>query len=175
MKKFLSALFFMQLTCAFANQGSDAGGAQHPRYRHSDIDMPVSLAIGNVVRTPQFPVRHEAYFIMVQAEKSLPFLDMVCMMGITMGPSELEECRKANKQLSLQANWTVLDGEHLVAQGSSTEEHDGEYTNKYLFKFVGEFKGEAGKKYSVEVKFIKDGTPLNVANPHLIVILVRYH
>jgi hypothetical protein len=27
----------------------------------------------------------------------------------------------------------------------------------------------------VEVKFTKDGTPLNVTNPHLIVILVRNH
>jgi hypothetical protein len=35
--------------------------------------------------------------------------------------------------------------------------------------------GESGKKYVVEVKFTKDGTPLNVANPHLIVILVRKH
>jgi hypothetical protein len=128
MKKFLSALLFMQLTCAFANQGSDAGSAQHPRYRHSDIDIPVSLSIGNVVRTPQFPVRRKAYFIMIQAEKRLPFFDMVCMLGITMGPSELEDCRKANKELSLQANWTVLDGERLVAQGSSTGEYDGEYT-----------------------------------------------
>ena len=39
-----------------------------------------------------------------------------------------------------------------------------------MFKFLGSFVGELGKKYVVEVKFTKDGTPLNIANPHLIVI-----
>lgn len=49
------------------------------------------------------------------------------------------------------------------------------YTDKCLFKFLGMFAGEADKKYVFEVKFTKDGTPLNVTNPHLIVILVRKH
>jgi len=39
-----------------------------------------------------------------------------------------------------------------------------------MFKFLGSFVVELGKKYVVEVKFTKDGTPLNIANPHLIVI-----
>jgi len=151
-----------------------AGGPKVHKYRNSEIDMPVSLAVGTV-RTPEFAVKHEAYFIMIQAEKRLPFLDMVCMMGITTGPLELGDCKKANKECSLEANWTVLDGEHIVAQGSSTREYDGEYTDKYLFKFLGKFMGEPGKKYVVEVKFTKDGTPLNGTNPHLIVISVRNH
>jgi len=151
-----------------------AGGSKVHKYRYSEIDVPVSLAVGTV-RTPEFAVKHEAYFIMIQAEKRLPFLDMVCMMGITTGPLELEECKKANKEWLLQANWTVLDGEHIVAQGSSTGEYDDEYTDKYLFKFVGKFMGESDKKYVVEVKFTKDGTPLNVTNPHLIVISVKKH
>src|SRR6266851_3292742 len=73
-----------------------AGGSKVHKYRYSEIDVPVSLAVGTV-RTPEFAVKHEAYFIMIQAEKRLPFLDMVCMMGITTGPLELEECKKANK------------------------------------------------------------------------------
>lgn len=154
--------------------GVSAGGRKEHKYRYSEIDMPVSLAVGSV-RTPEFAVKHEAYFIMIQAEKRLPFLDMVCMMGNTTGPLELEDCKKANKECSLKANWTVLDGEHMVAQGSSTGENDGEYTDKYIFKFLGKFMGESDKKYVVEVKFTKDGTPLNVTNPHLIVILVRKH
>jgi acyl-homoserine lactone acylase PvdQ len=38
-----------------------------------------------------------------------------------------------------------------------------------MFKFLGSFPGEAGKKFVVKAKFTRDGTPLNVANPHLIV------
>ena len=148
-----------------------AGGSKVHKYRNSEIDMPVSLALGTV-RTPEFAVRHEAYFIMIQAEKRLPYVDMKCMMGLTAGPLEGSEC---NKEPILKANWTVLDGEHIVAQGSNRTEAGAEYTKEYMFKFLGMFMGESGKKYVVEVKFTKDGTPLNVTNPHLIVILVRKH
>jgi hypothetical protein len=44
------------------------------------------------------------------------------------------------------------------------------YTKDYIFKFIGSFPALAGKKYVVEVKVNKNGTPLNVANPHLIVV-----
>ena len=50
-----------------------AAGPKEQKYRYSEIDMPVSLAIGTV-RTPEFPVIHEAYFIMIQAERRLPFV-----------------------------------------------------------------------------------------------------
>jgi hypothetical protein len=148
-----------------------AGDSKVHKYRGSEIDMPVSLAVGTV-RTPEFAVRHEAYFIMIQAEKRLPFVDMECMMGLTAGPLETSEC---NKEPVLKADWTVLDGEHIVAQGSNRTEADAEYTNDYMFKFLGKFMGESDKKYVVEVKFTKDGTPLNVTNPHLIVISVKKH
>jgi len=148
-----------------------AGGPKVHKYRNSEIDMPVSVAVGTV-RTPEFAVRHEAYFIMIQAEKRLPYVDMKCMMGLTAGPLETSEC---TKEPVLKVDWTVLDGEHIVAQGSNRTEADAEYTNEYMFKFLGKFMGESDKKYVVEVKFTKDGTPLNVTNPHLIVISVRKH
>jgi hypothetical protein len=44
-----------------------------------------------------------------------------------------------------------------------------------MFKFLGKFMGESRKKYVVEVKFTRDGTALDVTNPHLIVISARNH
>jgi hypothetical protein len=70
-------------------QGSALRSAQVQEFR--DRDMPVSLAAGTV-RTPEFAVKHEAYFIMIQAEKRLPYVDMKCMMGLTAGPLETSEC-----------------------------------------------------------------------------------
>ena len=64
----------------------------------------------------------------------------------------------------------MWDGDHIVSKGSSTTEAFAKYTQQYIFKFLGNFPGQTGKKYVVEVKFTKDGTPLNVANPHLIVV-----
>ena len=149
---------------AFAGRHRD-----HP-YRYSDVDMPVSLAVGTV-RTPEFPVVWQWYDILVQVEKPLPFLQMQCMMGVTTGPLDSKNC-SSNDPL-LRADWTVWDGEHIVDQGSISNKCACKFENKYIFKFLGSFAGEGGKKYVVEVKFTKDGAPLNVANPHLIVIQHR--
>lgn len=147
-----------------------AGGHQEHPYRHSVVDMPVSLAVGTF-RTPAFPVTSQWYDIMVQVEKPLPFEQMVCMMGVASSTLDPKEC-SSNDPL-LQADWKVWDGAEVVDHGSVPNRCACKFEDKHIYKFLGSFAGEAGKKYVVEVKFTKDGTPLNVANPHLIVILHR--
>jgi len=141
---------------------------EHP-YRYSIVDIPVSLAVGTV-RTPEFAPASHWYWIMIQVEKPLPFLQMNCMMVGPDSSLESKDCT-VNDPL-LRADWTVWNGGHLVTSGTSTTKAGAMYTEKYIFKFLGDFPGEAGKKYVVEVKFTKGGTPLNVANPHLIVVKV---
>jgi hypothetical protein len=155
----LGALFLVPVVSAERHK-------DHP-YRYSVVDMPVSLAVGTV-RTPEFSVVKHWYWIMVQVEKPLPFLQMRCMLGVLPSPLNLKDC-SSNDPL-LRADWTVWNGESIVTQGSNLNGCDCMFGNKYIFKFLGNFPGELGKKYVVEVKFTKDGTPLNVANPHLIVI-----
>jgi hypothetical protein len=135
--------------------------------KYSDIYMSVSLAIGTV-RTPEFPVRLEFYDIIIQADRSLPISQMICMMGATANPFELKEC--STDDPLLRANWTVWSEGHDVAHGSSTGSGGSSVADDHIWKSLGGFAGEARKKYVVEVKFTKDGTPLNVANPRLIVI-----
>lgn len=146
--------------------GAAGGHKAHP-YRYSVVDVPVSLTLGTV-RTPAFPVASNWYWIMIQVEKPLPFQKMVCMMGVTPGLFDPKDC--SGNDTLLQADWTVWDGQHMVDHGSSKTSRGDLFTNKYIFKTIGSFAGEAGKKYVLEVKFTRDGTPLNVANPHLIVI-----
>ncbi len=43
------------------------------------------------------------------------------------------------------------------------------WSSDIMDRYLGQFDGEANKKYVVEVKFIKDGTPLNKFNPRLVV------
>jgi hypothetical protein len=153
------------LTTAFL----DASGRTHTDhpYRHSDVDMPVSLTVGSV-RTPEFAPVSLGYDIMIQVEKPLPFQQMVCMMGVGSGISAPNDC-SSNDPL-LRADWTVLDGERIVDHGTAPNRCACKFEDKYIYKFLGSFAGEAGKKYVVEVTFTKDGGALNVANPHLIVI-----
>ena len=154
---------------------SARGHKEHP-YRYSDVDMPVSLAVGTV-QTPEFSVASHGYWIMVQVEVPLSiqqaqFRHLQCMMGVTSGGLDTQDCSSDDPQL--RADWAVWDGEHMVDQGSSTIVGDGKIGGHHIFKFLGKFRGESGRKYILKVKFTKDGTPLNVANPHLIVTKVGY-
>jgi hypothetical protein len=135
--------------------------------KYSDIYMPVSLAIGSI-RTPEFLARRESYDIIIQAERHLPISRMICMMGATSNPFELEEC--SSDDPLLRAEWTVWNEGHIVAHGSSSPSGGYKIARDQIWKALGGFAGEAGKKYVVEVKFTKDGTLLNVADPRLIVI-----
>ena len=144
-----------------------AGSHKNFPEKYSDIYMPVSLAVGTV-RTPEFPVILEAYDIIIQAERPLPISQMMCMMGATASPFELKEC--SSDDPLLRADWTVWNEGHIVAHGSSSRSGSRSIAKDHIWKSLGDFAGEAGKKYVVEVKFTKDGTPLNVANPRLIVI-----
>ncbi len=135
--------------------------------KYSDIYMPVSLAVGTV-RTPEFPAILEVYDIIIQADRSLSVNQMMCMMGATSNPFELKEC--SGDDPLLRADWTVWNDGHIVAHGSSARSGGSSIAKDQIWKFIGSFAGEASKKYVVEVKFTKDGTPLNAANPRLIVI-----
>src|ERR1700678_241409 len=105
--------------------------AQDPnaqKYKRSDVDIPISLAIGTV-RTPEFTVKNEAYFIMIQIEKPvnpktpeelLLSHQRECMMGIA---GNILDCSRDH--LLLRADWTVWEGERIVKQGSDPDHPAG--------------------------------------------------
>ena len=140
--------------------------------KYSSVYMPVSLAVGRV-RTPEFPVEKRSqwvYDIMLEVEKPLPFQRMTCLMGATAGPLDEKDCEKDDP--IVRADWTVWEDGRIVQWGSMPNHLHRAciFTDKKIFELVGEFPLEAGKKYVVQVHFTNDGSPLNVANPHLIVI-----
>lgn len=138
----------------------------HP-YRYSVVDIPVSLAVGSV-RTAEFSPPSSWYWILVQVEKPLPTKQMGCMMAVDDDSIESWKVCPLSERL-LRANWTVWEDGKVASSGSSTTHADAEYTTDNIFKFLGKFPALSGRKYVVEVKFTKDGSPLDAANPHLIV------
>ncbi len=143
--------------------------------KYAAVYMPVSLAVGRV-RTPEFPVaKGQWYDIVLQVEvplapKSARLASsqrMRCMTGATLGPLDERDCRKNDRVL--RADWTVWEGGRIVYWGSIPEV-DGGAWGADIFIQIGSFGLETGKKYVVQVHFTKDGTALNAANPHLIVI-----
>lgn len=137
--------------------------------KYAAVYMPVSLAAGRV-RTPEFPVKKHSqwYDIMLQFERPLPPLQMRCMTGTTLGPLDMKDCEKDDP--IVRASWTVWNDGRIVEWGSIPDNCGCIFTNDNIFKQVGSFPLDAGKSYIVQVHFTKDGSPLNVANPHLIVI-----
>jgi hypothetical protein len=154
------------LGALFLTAVASAGGRPAHPYRYSVVDIPVSLAVGTV-RTPEFSPRKTSWhWILLQVERPLPPSQMRCMVGVEDGTDDFKTC--AEEQL-IDADWTVLCDGQVVQQGSSHGFGAAKLTKENIFKFLGKFPALAGKKYVLEVKFTKDGTPLNVANPHLIV------
>jgi hypothetical protein len=137
--------------------------------KYAAVYMPISLATGRV-RTPEFPVKKHSqwYDIMLQFEKPLPFRRMECMVGAASSTPEKKDCEKDDP--IVQADWTVWEDGRIVEFGSIPDNCGCIFTGENIFKQVGSFPLEAGKNYVVQVHFTKDGSRLNVANPHLIVI-----
>jgi hypothetical protein len=151
----------------FTHANGAENSPEHP-YRHSVVDIPVSLAAGTV-KTPEFNPVTSWYWIMLQVEKPLPFDKMICMMGTPPG-HPLEHCGR-NDPL-VRTHWVVWDGEEMVAQGSESNLCACQFTNDHIVKFLGKFPARSGRTYVATVTFTKDGTPLNVANPHLIIVKI---
>ena len=131
--------------------------------------MPISLAAGRV-RTPEFPVKKHSqwYDIMLQFEKPLPFRQMKCMVGATSGRPDKQDCEKDDPVV--RADWTVWEGGRIVEWGSIPN-----YLVPYSRTRTSSSRSAVShwkwaRSYVVQVHFTNDGSPLNAANPHLIVI-----
>ena len=140
--------------------------------KHEPVVMPVSLAEGTTVRTPEFLVKKIEYHIDIRVNRNVPFGQLSCMLGGNRRPSH---CEMYHWDSVLEAEWKVLDGENVVAQGSTKDSKgDMAWSDDIMDRYLGWFDGEANKKYVVEVKFTKDGTPLKDFNPRLVVRMVDF-
>ena len=134
--------------------------------------MPVSLGVGQA-RTSEFKVKNGTYGIMIWVKRKLPPNVIDCMLGIKFSSRE-PDC---GKNPVLQANWTLWSEGQIVTQGSASDsdyENGGGWASDSVSRIIGAFRGEKGKKYILEVNFTKDGTVLDVTDPHLVVQLSNY-
>lgn len=155
----------------------DSHEAYHT-YRNPVFGIPVSLAVGGV-ESPPFHVKKATYAIIIQFAKQVSVPDsarrlsvnnMACMIGdLDISEGGINHCHGG--QL-LQADWTVKDGKkRIVAQGGFHQRGmQCVYLKDFILKYIGYFKGERGGIYTLEIRFTKDGSPLNICDPQLIVM-----
>ncbi len=131
------------------------------------IDMPVSLAVGQV-KTPEFKTKNGVYEIMVLVKRRLPPDTINCMLGVVF----VQRDPKCIKEPILRANWTIRSDGQIVKQGSTNDQRNGGgWAHDSVSRIIGGFRGEKGRKYILEVNFTANGTALDATDPHLIVQL----
>jgi hypothetical protein len=84
------------------------------------------------------------YDIMLQVEKPLPFLREQCLVGVTMGPLDIQHCESDDP--ILRADWTVWGDEQIVHWGSIPDRCGCKFTNKNIFKLIGSFPLGSGQE-----------------------------
>lgn len=161
-----SNLVVFVCVCAFALM-PNVVGQECKECSKGKVNMPITLAVGTV-RTPVFTSKGDLYLIAIEFHgRSVNYKELQCKVG-SYEPGLTQECKA---QSLIEARWRVLEGNSEIAHG----EVDGfsknfDFAGHFIRRYIGEFQCEPNHKYVVEVTFTKDGSSLNFANPHLVVM-----
>jgi len=89
---------------------------------------------------------------------------MNCLLGMRLDLSK--NCPTAEV---IESQWTVEQGETVVASGSSSGYHGGAWANDTISREIGRFDGKRYHTYRLEIKFLDDGSALGETDPHLVI------
>ena len=129
------------------------------------VDMVISLSKGHI-RTPEFKTNlGTLYTIQIEVMKNQPFDTLSCLLGLR--GTTREECM--NTRSVIHMSWVLRSQGVVVARGSAAEESGGIWMNDAIAKLIGSFVSEKGRRYTLDVDVLADGSPLAVGNPRLIV------
>jgi hypothetical protein len=128
------------------------------------VDMPVSLAQGSHLSTPEFNINLTAqYAIDINSENKLPLDTLECLLGSEFPP---EKCHIPSV---VRVQWT-LHGDGMAVQGKSDDTgsgYGGSGLSGEAFRTIGFFRSEKGRRYRLDIDVLADGSRLTVTNPHL--------
>ena len=131
------------------------------------VNMPIPMAVGHV-QTPEFAVNlNMPYNIRIEAQKTISFDTLNCMMGMAPEP------QKCERPSVIDAAWTLRSYGKVVAQGSSRNETGGAWAADTIERQIGSFHGRSGQRYLLDVNILSDGTSLEPARPRLRVEVTR--
>jgi hypothetical protein len=135
-------------------------------YRSEPVTFPFNLRPGTTA-SPVFRVdTNGSYLVELEAERTLPFDQLNCLLGIS--PGSTEPCELASP---VDISWHVTSRNEVVAKGSSRERASGAWGDR-VSRTLGSFSGKKGDEYVLNVESMKDASALSAANPR---IVVRMH
>jgi len=79
--------------------------------------------------------------------------------------SDLAGCR--GQPSVVKASWALTSGGQVVAQGSTDKNKAGEWGDETIERNLGWFTGRNGRRYTLDLDILEDGTALAPCNPRL--------
>jgi hypothetical protein len=136
-------------------------------YKWTPVSFPVDLRQG-ITRSPPFSVNlTDNYAIEIEVERTLPFKQLNCLLGIGETTYEIEMCQAIPSPVEYKW-WVFSPSGELIAQGTSAQKHsNGRTSARIMSRVIGEFQAEAGNEYVVQVESLKDASVLASTNPHI--------
>jgi hypothetical protein len=83
-----------------------------------------------------------------------------CLLG-------MEALKQCDQPSVIEASWVLTSDGKRVAAGVSGTDEGGDWTGDAVSREIGTFKGEARRRYVLDVDFLRDGKALAAADPHL--------
>ncbi len=128
------------------------------------VDTPISLS-EHQVRIPDFKSNLSAlYIIEIEVEKkNIPLETLNCLLGVEY--TRLENCRNTPSVVNL--SWVLSSRGLRLAHGSTAGTTGGASAAYTLAREVGSFRTDKGRKYTLDISVLSDGSRLAVGNPRL--------
>lgn len=126
------------------------------------VSVPISLAAGQSISS-SFKLNFDGlYLIEIEAEKLIPPDALGCLMGVE---ADARLCRDILPAIG--AAWTLSSNGRELRRGSTTELHLAPVHADGVVRVIGEFQGQAGQEYKLQVTFTTDGSALTASHPRL--------
>jgi hypothetical protein len=133
------------------------------------VSMPVPSAAGQSI-TCEFKLNFEGlYLIEIEAEKTIPLDALHCLMGVETDP---EQCKSMPSVIA--ATWVLSSEARDVGHGGSQEQFSLPVRSNGVTRVIGEFQGNAGKSYKLQVTFAAEPRGLAAAHPKLKVAVASF-
>ena len=125
------------------------------------VNVPVSLKVGETIEK-EFRSNLDGLYLVeiVVAQKDGRRGALRCWMGVGGA-----QC--AGVAPVIGANWVLFRDGQEVRRGNSLEPHSEPAEPGNVVRVIGEFPGEAGHEYRLEVSVTTDGSALQAADPRL--------
>jgi hypothetical protein len=127
------------------------------------VSLPISLKSGHV-RTQEFKVNLKAFYIIeIEADRKIPYKTLNCLLGV----ENIYPDRCKDTPSVVNVSWVLSSQGAVVALGSTLDSKGGSWTNDTIARQLGSFQSERGRRYTLDLNVLADGSSLDAGNPRL--------